>query len=269
MSWHYLQDQEVVYWPHKYLDGAPNALLKLIPMRDQSSLPDKRTACLNGFPSGMMSKPLMVDLGVEQLTSSLEDSLVKTSVRLEPGQVLQDRSQDSGNTSTASSKKYSHRGCLSKTPRIYALMDLSPSCKTLPQSGSMQNGLLWEVRRQAPPIFASACGLLPTPTTIGNELSPSMQKWPLHRNIAKLLTHLIETQSLPTRTATLYSYNRGGQQGRVGKKRYSVDYLSGGPWIALREWMMAWPIGWTALEPLAMDRYQQWRQWLSELLGHV
>jgi hypothetical protein len=24
------------------------------------------------------------------------------------------------------------------------------------------------------------------------------------------------------------------------------------------EWLMGWPIGWTALEPLAMDRYQRW-----------
>jgi hypothetical protein len=24
------------------------------------------------------------------------------------------------------------------------------------------------------------------------------------------------------------------------------------------EWLMGWPIGWTALEPLAMDGYQQW-----------
>jgi len=24
------------------------------------------------------------------------------------------------------------------------------------------------------------------------------------------------------------------------------------------EWLMGWPIGWTDLEPLAMDKYQQW-----------
>jgi DNA (cytosine-5)-methyltransferase 1 len=34
---------------------------------------------------------------------------------------------------------------------------------------------------------------------------------------------------------------------------------SGGPlnptWV---EWLMGWPLGWTALEPLAMDRFQQW-----------
>jgi hypothetical protein len=27
----------------------------------------------------------------------------------------------------------------------------------------------------------------------------------------------------------------------------------------LPEWIMGWPIGWTDLEPLAMDRFQQWQ----------
>ena len=26
----------------------------------------------------------------------------------------------------------------------------------------------------------------------------------------------------------------------------------------LPEWMMGWPIGWTASEPLEMDKFQQW-----------
>jgi hypothetical protein len=26
------------------------------------------------------------------------------------------------------------------------------------------------------------------------------------------------------------------------------------------EWLMGWPIGWTALQPLAMDRFLEWQQ---------
>lgn len=26
------------------------------------------------------------------------------------------------------------------------------------------------------------------------------------------------------------------------------------------EWLMAWPVGWTDLRPLEMDRFQSWRQ---------
>lgn len=27
------------------------------------------------------------------------------------------------------------------------------------------------------------------------------------------------------------------------------------------EWFMGWPMGWTKLEPLEMDKYQEWLRW--------
>lgn len=68
-------------------------------------------------------------------------------------------------------------------------------------------------------------------------------------------------RNLPTPTASLYGTNRGGAAGRTGKIRPSLESLTGGPWISFREWMMGWPLGWTASEPLATDRYQQWCDW--------
>lgn len=79
-----------------------------------------------------------------------------------------------------------------------------------------------------------------------------MQKWPGHqRLVAGLL-------ALPTPTAKLYGYNKGGAAGRQGKERPSLETMLGGVNIALREWMMGWPIGWTALESLATDRFRTW-----------
>jgi hypothetical protein len=133
------------------------------------------------------------------------------------------------------------------------------------------------------PIDAIASGFLPTPTTRGTENAPSMQKWPAHRRLAEML---------PTPTAQLYGSNQGGAAGRTGKKRLSLEgrvkqiptpttkdrgyQRSGGckgkevrgsvrqakeagycP-LGFREWMMGWPIGWTALEPLGTDRFQLW-----------
>lgn len=72
---------------------------------------------------------------------------------------------------------------------------------------------------------------------------------------------LREDGILPTPTARLYGYNQGGSAGRVGKKRPSIETLAGGMSLSLREWMMGWPIGWTALEPLATDRFQAWLHW--------
>jgi hypothetical protein len=124
-------------------------------------------------------------------------------------------------------------------------------------------------------IDETECGSWPTPTTTGNEFSPSMQKWAGHRRMMATLTsrerqpskpdrpsaqawdELLST-TLPTPTAKLYGYNKGGAAGRVGKERPSLESLIGGVSIALREWMMGWPIGWTALESLGTDRFRMW-----------
>jgi len=86
----------------------------------------------------------------------------------------------------------------------------------------------------------------PTPTTRGNENSQSMLKWPAHRKM------------FATLAATLYGNNKGGSAGRTGKTRESFERDVGMFSLTLREWMMGWPIGWTACEPLATDRFQQW-----------
>jgi hypothetical protein len=102
---------------------------------------------------------------------------------------------------------------------------------------------------------------------------------------------------LPTPTSSSsYGSNQGGAAGRTGKVRHNLektatlagllptpvarewraigpaDYTRktpslaaaaptigvGGTFIALREWMMGWPLGWSASEPLETDRFQQW-----------
>lgn len=88
-----------------------------------------------------------------------------------------------------------------------------------------------------------------------------MQKWPAHRRLRAVLSKL-SSPLLPTPTATRYTSNVGGLQGRVGKVRWSVDVLTGQPWIAFREWMMGWPIGWaTKSAPLGTDRFLEWWHW--------
>lgn len=47
----------------------------------------------------------------------------------------------------------------------------------------------------------------------------------------------------------------------VDRGKSNLGEVVGGPlnpnWI---EWLMGWPIGWTDLQPLAMDKFQEWRQ---------
>jgi hypothetical protein len=53
-----------------------------------------------------------------------------------------------------------------------------------------------------------------------------------------------------------------GNYNRKGLSKKSGDGLQtqvGGQlnprWV---EWLMGWPIGWTSLQPLEMDKFQQW-----------
>lgn len=115
----------------------------------------------------------------------------------------------------------------------------------------MRHGVLSVQTPLVPPTSAKGSGspqTFPTPTTVGNENSKSMLKWPAHRRFATL-------------ASTLYGNNRGGGSGRVGNPRPSFEAEIGGLSLALREWMMGWPIGWTASEPLATDKFQEWWLW--------
>ena len=126
--------------------------------------------------------------------------------------------------------------------------------------------------------------MLPTPTTQGNDLSPSMGKWPRHRAMAELaglppprasdadkggrgdlLTVLrgYETKhagTLPTPTA------RDWRSGKASEETHSKNSSplnetvtamggnrSGRMNPRFREWMMGLPIGWTELKPPETD----------------
>lgn len=67
--------------------------------------------------------------------------------------------------------------------------------------------------------FGAGIGYLHTPTATGNYCAPSMQKWPCARAFRLVF-------------------------GRVTPESH--------------EYLMGWPIGWSALEPLEMGKFQAW-----------
>ena len=72
-----------------------------------------------------------------------------------------------------------------------------------------------------PIITALDGGYVHTPTCTANFAAQSMQKWPSCRNFVAIF-------------------------GRPSPTSF--------------EWLMGWPIGWSGLEPLAMDKFQSWLQ---------
>jgi hypothetical protein len=280
VSWHFLQEQEAASWADSSLDGAPSALSRLLPTAEMSCLPGSERDSWADSQSGMTSGRSMADPGEDTLTSSAEASPARTSAQRELDLGLTESALDSGENSPASSEKSGRRTSSSKILPSFALAGLSPSSRILPTWGMMRAGVCLALEKPEPRITGKGCGLLPTPTGAGNELSPSMQKWPGHRRLLAMLQNLPTPRAsdadrggrgdllqvwrgnmLSTPTASLYGSNRGGAAGRKGKVRPSLEALTGGPWISFREWMMGWPIGWSGLGPLATDRFQQWLQW--------
>jgi len=89
-------------------------------------------------------------------------------------------------------------------------------------------------------------------TTQGNRKSPNLS---------------IAVKQFPTPQAS-DNRNRGNadtpaiaRRIAAGKQVMLTMTVSGGQlnptWV---EWLMGWPLGWTDLKPLAMVKYQQWRQ---------
>ncbi len=205
------------------------------------------------------------------------------------GQALLEAEVPCGNTWQGLLGRYDPSTHSLKTAQCSLFEDLKPSSVTLPRWGSMQDGELYQRQTLVRPILESESGLWPTITATANQLSPSMQSryanpiWPTPTaHNAKEAAYPAEfLRKTPTLAATVAmrkfptpqasdNRDRGNMsnlsiQRRVamGKQimlSQSVDQNSGQlnpPWV---EWLMGWPLEWTGLKPLEMDKFQEWQQ---------
>lgn len=159
----------------------------------------------------------------------LEGFPVKTSARRVGITDLPAEVQAFGSKCSESLERCGLRLSGRKTVRTCVPVDSAPSSRDLPAWGMTADGECWELATLARPTKESECGFLPTPATEGNEYLPS-------------------------------KYGTRGQRGAKMQKRVQrlQRKMDGGPWLAFREWMMGWPIGWTALEPLETAKFQRW-----------
>ena len=142
------------------------------------------------------------------------------------------------------------RGSSSWRTRQLSLLEGSTKCSaTWPRWGTMRSGECWARGTLAPTTSGTASGLLPTPTTQGNDLCPSMQKWPRHRNLARAMLL----------TPTAHNAKETGAPSEYRRNAPTLGSIAGGTlnpeWI---EWRMGWPIGWTDCAALETGRFQQW-----------
>ena len=226
MSWHYLQGQEAESWEGNSLDGAPSALLRLIPMPARSSSPASETASSSPSQSGMTFGPSMASLGGGALMLSPGASPAKTSAPQGKAQGSMGNALASGLSSPGSFARFDLPSSSWKTHGISLLEGSTEFSETWPRWGSMRNGECWARSTPALSTPGIVFGYWPTPTA-----SMAKRGWGFGR----------ETR---------------GRYSKAVIQRARVDGWLPSP--QLLEALMGWPIEWTALEPLATAKFQEW-----------
>ena len=282
MSWLYSRVLVEEYLGDISLDGEQSVQLSGSNTQLAYCALDKMTGFSRLSRFGMMYKPLTENLGAELLMLYLEAFPAKTLVPQEKEKASQDQEAQCGNTWQGLLAKFDPNTSLWKTAQCSLFEDLELSLETFPRWGSMRNGELFQREILVLPILENESGLLqqmwPTPVakegngsqafkltdaveaTMGKSM-PVMQK-----NVEKWK----EFQMWPTpvcqdsRHATTRHLDPNNQywKSNLGEVVMSTEQ-TGIPgrlnptWV---EWLMGWPLGWTDLKPLEMDKFQEWQQ---------
>ena len=240
MSWHFnqpkpkgsenspcSQEQEEASWAESSLDGAPSALLSLLPIREASCSPDNATECLSHSRFGTTCGPSTESLGADMLTLSAEDSPVRTLAQrvLAPGS--KEQKADFGEKWHVSLAKYCRVTSSWKTHQCLLFEDSTESLAIFPRWGMMRAGELWEQSMSAHLTREKESGLWPTP----------------------LAQDAKQNGMRPTSHATMLICAVRRAENRPTGGRLNPEWV---------EWLMGLPIGWTDLKPLEMVKFQQW-----------
>jgi len=247
MSWLYSQALVEEYLGENFSDGELSAPLSGNFTQQAYCAPDKMTGFSRLSRFGMMFKPLMENLGEELLTLYLEAFHARTLAQQEKEQELMENDQECGEKWHASFTKFDPDSCSWKTHQCSLLEDLEPFLETWPQWGLMRNGECWEQRTLEQTIRGTESGFWPTPTVCGNYnrkgasktsgdgLATAVAKWPTPT------AHMAKETNAPSehnRNTPTLTAQAGGSLNPT--------------WV---EWLMGWPLGWTDLKPLEMDKF--------------
>jgi hypothetical protein len=227
MSWLFSQALVEEYLAANSLDGEQSAPLNGKPTQQAYCAPDKMTDFSRLSQFGMTYAPLMDIHGKELSMSSVVAFHARTLVQQEKAQELMENGQECGEKWHASFVKYDPDTSLWKTHQCSLLGDLDEFLEIWPQWGLMRDGECWEQRTLEPFICESEFGLS-LPTTGANEGKGSSQK--RYRN----------------------SPHFRGAKTSEALRICETDPIYLNPSFA--ELIMMWPVGWTDLKPLEMDK---------------
>ena len=202
--------------------------------------PDKTTVISRLSRFGMTCRPLTVERGEELLTLFRAAFPVRTSAP--QGRALESTASDQecGTTWRGSWTKFDPSTSLWRTHQCSLLGGLDEFSETWPQWGLMRGGECWEQQTSALRISETVSGLWPTPVKSDAAARRPSKGW-------------AGNSDLPS---VVWRRNGGDQNPSKPPAKLSARWV---------EWLMGWPIGWTSLQPLETDKFQQWRRQHSPL----
>jgi hypothetical protein len=289
MSWLFSQALVEEFLGDTSSDGEPSVQLSGNPTQQAYCAPDKMTAFSRLSRFGMTFKPLTESRGEELLTLYRAAFHAKTSQQPGKAQELTESAAGCGEKWRASFAKYSPDSRSWKTHQCSLLGDLEPFLETWPQWGLMRGGECWEQQTLAQTTKGTGFGLWATPAssdgqrggTITDKMTgqslPQMvntpAKWPSpnardwkdsgasqgNRKSPNLGTqvHWPTPRAADHKGATSAdAMSKAAARGFNPNLPELTAAISGGgslnpTWV---EWLMGWPLGWTDLKPLAMDK---------------
>ena len=214
------------------MDGAPFALLRLISIADECSSQDSGTGSSLHSQSGTTSALSTEGHGAGTSISSPEDSRVRTSpMRLGIDADSTESEAASGRSSPGCYQRPAQGSLSWRTRQLCVFEDSTVCSPTLPVWGTMRSGVVSERKRPVGLVRGDESGSWPRPTA-----SMSTHGWGQTRQ------------------------RQGNRYGKTVRDNIALEKDAHGwrPRINLLEWIMDWPIGWSALEPLETARFRQW-----------
>lgn len=297
MSWLFSQALVEAFSGASSLAGEPCAQLNVTPTAQPFWHRDKPMDASRFSRFGLTSQLLTATRGENLLTWFLEDFLARTSASRVPETDLTGSEADSGARWPGSFAKWDPDTSTWRTPQCSLLGGYTEFSETWPNSGSMRNGKCWERPMSELYISESESGLLPTPVAIdtgsrfnqsaseGAALRPTLgamarfDLWPTptvkgnynRKGLSSKSGDGLATAVFATPVARDYRHpGRSRLERTGGKQGECLPQQVGGAlnptWV---EWLMGWPIGWTALQPLGMDKFHEWRQQHGGAYSHA
>ena len=267
MSWLYLPELVADCSQADCLGGAQSAPSKSTNTASASCSSDSETGASISSPSGTTCEPLTDARGVERWMSSLRDSPA-SHFQSQDNSVVQTTNEICGRQPHEYLTKYDRDSRSWKTCQRSLLADtLEPFSGTWPRSGSMLDGMCFQQRALEHPISASGSGLWPVPSPMAGDAQSARNATATRYRIPPTGIHAGTTLTdyvtlFPTPSARDWKSSHASQatmQKNTRPLNETITDGSGGQlnpeWV---EWLMGWPIGWTDLEPLETDKFQQW-----------